>query len=75
MPKDLLKGNLFVISGPSGVGKDTLMALVFKRVPSLVESVSVTSRSPREGEREGINYYFQTKNTVKQMIKNDELLE
>ena len=67
--------NLYVISGPSGVGKDTLMALVFKRVPNLVSSVSVTSRAPRPGEEEGREYFFKSKDETQKMIQNGELIE
>lgn len=52
------KGNLFVISGPSGAGKGTLVASLLKKMPDVWVSVSATTRSPRPGEVDGVNYYF-----------------
>lgn len=52
------KGRLFVITGPSGVGKGTLIKAVFERVGGLELSVSATTRPPREGERDGLDYHF-----------------
>jgi guanylate kinase len=49
---------VFVITGPSGVGKGTLIRGLFERMPELELSVSATTREPRPGEREGIDYYF-----------------
>ncbi len=54
------RGVLFVISGPSGAGKGTLRKVLFDRVPGLAYSVSCTTRHPREGERDGIAYWFVT---------------
>ncbi len=51
---------VFVITGPSGVGKGTLIRGLLERVPSLELSISATTRSPRPGEREGVDYYFLT---------------
>ena len=51
-------GNLFVISGPSGAGKGTLLSKVIERIPDTWVSVSATTRNPRPGEEEGIHYYF-----------------
>ena len=73
-------GNLFVISGPSGVGKDTLVARIFNdnkilNQVKLQKSTSVTSRKPRKGETEGRDYFFRSKENIKNMIKNNELLE
>ena len=70
-----MNSNLFVISGPSGVGKDTLMALIFKQIPSLKKWVTCTTRPPREGEVDGVQYFFKTPEEFKQMIDNDELVE
>ena len=70
-----LKGFLIVLSGPSGAGKNTLMNAVFPTVPNLQYSVSVTTRIPREGEVEGVDYFFRTEEQFRQMIANDELLE
>jgi guanylate kinase len=51
---------VFVITGPSGVGKGTLIRGLLERVPALELSVSATTRSPRPGERDGVDYYFLT---------------
>ncbi len=73
MEKD--KGLLIVLSGPSGVGKGTVCSALRKTDQDLVYSVSATTRKPREGEQEGINYFFKTKDAFEEMIKQDELLE
>ncbi|AFM21580.1 MAG: guanylate kinase [Acetomicrobium flavidum] len=52
------RGHLFVISGPSGAGKGTIRRELFKRLPDLIYSVSCTTRPPREGEVNGVDYYF-----------------
>ena len=49
---------LFVVSGPSGTGKDTVVAALLKKHPEIQHTVSATTRSPREGEKDGINYHF-----------------
>jgi guanylate kinase len=49
---------VFVITGPSGVGKGTLIRTLLERIPELELSVSATTRSPRPGEQEGVDYYF-----------------
>lgn len=69
------KGLLIVLSGPSGVGKGTVCAALRPMMPELVYSVSATTRSMREGEREGINYFFKTKDEFRQMLEQDKLLE
>ncbi len=69
------KGLLFVISGFSGAGKGTLMKRLTERYPDYALSISATTRSPREGERDGIEYFFKTEEEFKQMIDNGELLE
>lgn len=68
-------GNLFVISGPSGAGKGTLVARLLQEVPDAWLSVSATTRSPREGEIDGVNYYFVEKERFMQMAEAGELLE
>lgn len=70
-----LKGFLIVLSGPSGAGKNTLMNAVFPSIPQLNYSVSVTTRPPREGEQEGVDYFFVSNEEFDQMLVNDELLE
>jgi guanylate kinase len=73
MKKD--KGLLLVLSGPSGVGKGTVCSALRKRDTDIVYSVSATTRSPREGEQEGVNYFFKSKDEFKKMIEEDQLLE
>jgi guanylate kinase len=51
-------GRLVVISGPSGVGKTTILRMLLERLPDLVPSVSATTRPPRTGERDGVDYHF-----------------
>lgn len=70
------KGILFVLSGPSGVGKGTVRkAIMEKKDLNLHYSISVTTRKPREGEVDGVDYFFKTREEFQQMIENDELLE
>ncbi|MBQ5756857.1 MAG: guanylate kinase, partial [Erysipelotrichaceae bacterium] len=70
------KGLLIVFSGPSGVGKGTILKELQKDERlKLVYSVSMTTRKPREGEVDGVNYFFVTKKRFKEAIKNNELLE
>lgn len=69
------RGLLIVISGPSGVGKGTIVKALLKRDPSLRLSVSVTTRAPRPGEVEGENYYFRTEEEFARMVEGGELLE
>jgi guanylate kinase len=52
------QGSLVVISGPSGVGKTTILKMVLDRLPDLIPSVSATTRPPRAGERDGVDYHF-----------------
>lgn len=69
------KGMLVILSAPSGCGKDTVFKALQQRRDDVVESVSATTRSPREGEINGVNYYFKTEAEFKMMIENDDLLE
>jgi guanylate kinase len=68
-------GLLIVVSGPSGVGKGTICAALRESVPQLVYSVSVTTRKPRNGEQEGVNYFFKTVAEFEQMIQAKQLIE
>ncbi len=69
------RGILFVVSGPSGVGKGTILSEVFAGDPALNFSISATTRQPRPGEIDGVHYYFLDKDDFKAKIDNDEFLE
>ncbi len=69
------KGSLIVISGPSGVGKDTVCNELLKRNKDLYLSVSMTSRKPRIGEDDGKDYFYVTKKEFRKRIKDKEFLE
>ncbi|MGB3263720.1 MAG: guanylate kinase [Microcoleus sp.] len=68
-------GKLIVLTGPSGVGKGTLVRSLLNRHRELYLSVSVTTRTPREGEIEGKHYYFVSRSRFEQMVGGDELAE
>ena len=68
------KGKFIVISGPSGVGKGTICNKLINEL-NAAYSVSVTTRAPREGEVDGVNYYFVTKEEFEKRIANGEFLE
>ena len=68
-------GNLFIISGPSGAGKGTLVKELLSRVPDVWFSVSATTRDMRPGEVEGVNYFFLSQEKFQQLIDTDGLLE
>ncbi|MCM1438649.1 MAG: guanylate kinase [Roseburia sp.] len=69
------KGKLLVISGPSGVGKGTIVKMLLSRRPQSSLSISCTTRAPREGEKEGESYFFITKEKFKKMIEEGGFLE
>ncbi len=68
-------GRLIVLTGPSGVGKGTLMRSLLERYPELYYSVSATTRSPRTGEIDGKNYYFISRHKFEQLVAQCEFLE
>ncbi len=69
------KGGIFLISGPSGSGKDTLLVELFKKHPEIEFSISSITRPMREGEVEGAKYNFIAREKFEDMLKNDLLLE
>ena len=71
------RGNLIVVSGPSGAGKDTVVSRLFESYDGgdIHLSVSATTRAPRPGEEEGINYYFMTKDDFMAKASEDGFLE
>ncbi len=69
------RGILIVVSGFSGAGKGTLMKELLKRYDNYALSVSATTRAPREGEAEGREYFFKTREEFEKMIAKDELIE
>ena len=69
------KGHLFVLSGPSGVGKGTLRKKLFQQIPDLHYSVSVTTREPRKDEVYGRDYYFVDEETFKRYIRDGKFAE
>lgn len=69
------KGKLFVISGSSGVGKGTLLKKLIEKNPKLEVSISATTRQPRPGEIDGVNYFFTDKNEFLKEVENGDFLE
>ena len=69
------KGLLIVLSGPSGVGKGSVCTVLRKRMPELIYSVSATTRQPRQGETDGVIYFFKSREQFQDMIARDALLE
>lgn len=70
------KGLLIVLSGPSGVGKGTVRKEVFSQPDTAFEySISMTTRAPREGEVDGVDYFFKSREEFEQLIKEEKLLE
>ncbi len=69
------RGVLVVVSGPSGVGKGTILKKLIEENEDMKFAISATTRKPRPGEKEGKNYFFKTKEEFKNMIDNGELLE
>lgn len=68
-------GLLVVVSGPAGVGKGTVVSRAREKNDDIVYSVSATSRKPRPGEIDGVNYYFVSRERFREMIRKKELLE
>lgn len=68
------KGTLFIVSGPSGCGKGTVLAEILKQ-DNVYYSVSATTRAPRPGEVNGVNYHFLSKDEFEKLIENGGMLE
>ncbi len=73
--KHKLRGKLIVLTGPSGVGKGTLVQILLQRHPEIYLSVSATTRAPRPGETYGEHYYFVSRTDFEKMISDRHLLE
>lgn len=69
------QGMLIVVSGFSGVGKGTVVQLILDSLPNLQFSISCTTRKPRLGEENGVNYFFLSEKEFEKKIKNDEFVE
>ncbi|MBR6163462.1 guanylate kinase [bacterium] len=70
-----MAGKLFIIAGCSGVGKGTLIKEFLKKNNDIIFSVSYTTRQPRPGEENGVNYFFISKSEFEEMIKHDGFIE
>lgn len=71
----MVKGQIYVISGPSGVGKSTVVKKVLEKGKDISLSISATTRKIREGETDGVNYYFKTTEEFLKMKDNGEFME
>ena len=71
----MMSGKLVVLTGPSGVGKGTIVHSLLNRYPDLYLSISATTRSPRAGEIHGKDYYFVNNEKFEEMIRQNQLLE
>lgn len=69
------KGILFILSGPSGVGKGTVRKALFERDTNLQYSISMTTREKRPGEQEAVDYFYRSKQEFEEMIEDNQLLE
>ncbi len=69
------QGRLLIISGPSGSGKNTVFDALAERDPEIGQTVSVTTRKPRDGEKDGVDYYFISESEFVEKINNNEFVE
>ncbi|MBP9988466.1 MAG: guanylate kinase [Ruminococcus sp.] len=69
------KGTLVILSGPSGSGKDTVLSELFKECPEICKSISMTTRAIRDGEVDGKDYIFVSKEEFNQAVENNQMLE
>lgn len=70
-----MSGDVTVLSGPTAVGKGTVVSLLKERFPDVWVSISTTTREPRAGEVDGVHYHFVSRDTFRRMIEQGELLE
>lgn len=69
------EGILFILSGPSGVGKGTVRKHLFKQDPNLKYSISMTTRNPRVGEKDGVDYFYRSKEHFEELIEQEAFIE
>lgn len=69
------KRSIIILSGPSGAGKNTVLDELMKKSNEIVQTVSATTRKPRDGERDGIDYYFVSVGKFEELIASDSLIE
>jgi len=70
-----IKGNLIVVSAPSGAGKTTIVKEILRQFPEIIFSISATTRPSRESETNGVEYFFLSEEKFKEKIDNDEFIE
>ncbi len=70
-----MRGRLYILSGPAGVGKGTVLRKVFEKLDNIAYSVSCTTRAPRPGEKDGVNYVFMDEPSFKKMVDEGKFLE
>ena len=70
-----MKGNIFIVSAPSGAGKTTLCRRLVETTPNIVHSISYTTREPRPGEVDGGDYFFIDKKRFMEMVRDEEFIE
>jgi len=75
MKDTLNKGSILILSGPSGCGKSSLLKELYKQIDDYYFSISTTTRDPRVGEKDGVDYYFVSKDKFEDGIDNHEFLE
>ena len=69
------KGSVIIVSGPSGVGKGTIIRAVIAKMPNIKLAVSACTRKPRPGEKDGVDYYFLDNASFSEKVQNNEFLE
>ncbi len=69
------KGSIIILSGPSGAGKNTVYDELVKKCDNIAQTISVTTRSPRENEKYGVDYYFVSVERFKELIADEALIE